>query len=318
MNVFITGATGFAGQHLVNSLLSQKHDIFGTSYPEMPEEIHGLQKEQVKENIFHMDIRKARELEDKLKDIQPDWLFHLAAVSNVGQSWEDRKNAMEVNIMGSFNLLEAVRKFTPHTRILFISSSDVYGGLSKKEKRLKETDQINIVNPYALTKANTEMMCHFYASIENLDIIIARAFPHTGPGQNSIFVCSDWALQIARIEKNLAEPVIKVGNLKAGRDFSDVRDVVKAYILLMEQGRKGETYNICSGEITELKTVLDILISYSSKDIQIQVDKEKLRKVDIQFLCGDNQKIKKETGWKPETPLKQTLFDLLEYWRGTI
>ena len=181
-----------------------------------------------------------------------------------------------------------------------------------------EEEPTQAVNPYAYTKLCGEILSRFYAQIENMDIVIARSFPHTGPGQSPDFVCSDWASQIARIEKGLAEPVIKVGNISVQRDFLDVRDVVKAYALLMEKGKTGEVYNVCSGKSVLLKEILNILLSFSSKAIEIQVDSQKLRKSDISLLFGDNQKIKQELSWEPKITLKQSLFDLLEYWRGKV
>jgi len=220
--------------------------------------------------------------------------------------------------MGTFYLFEGVRKFFPQARILFVSSSDVYGVLAPTEKALREEDSSHVVNPYAFTKVSGEILSKFYAEIENLCIIIARSFPHTGPGQSPYFVCSDWASQIARIEKGLAEPVIKVGNLSGKRDFTDVRDVVKAYALLMEKGRRGEVYNVCSGKAVALREILDLLLSFSSQKIEVHVDSSKLRKADIPLLLGNNQKIKGETSWEPEIPLKQSLHDLLEYWRKRV
>ncbi len=162
------------------------------------------------------------------------------------------------------------------------------------------------------------MLSQFYSQLEKLDIVIARSFPHTGPGQSPDFVCSDWAYQIACIEKGKEEPVIKVGNCKLKRDFTDVRDVVKAYILLLEKGRSGEAYNVSSGRAVQLQEVLDILLSFSEKKIEVEVDQQKVRKVDISLLVGDNRKIKKQTSWEPKIPLNQSLRDLLEYWRSHI
>lgn len=308
LKVFITGATGFVGCYLIELLDSPEYTIYGTSFPERPEA----------ENIFFMDVRSEEEIFRVIKEKKPDWVFHLAAVSNVKHSWEKRRETLEINIVGTFNLFEAIRKFAPLARVLFVSSSDVYGVSSAAGGALCEEEPTQAVNPYAYTKLCGEILSRFYAQIENMDIVIARSFPHTGPGQSPDFVCSDWASQIARIEKGLAEPVIKVGNISVQRDFLDVRDVVKAYALLMEKGKTGEVYNVCSGKSVLLKEILNILLSFSSKAIEIQVDSQKLRKSDISLLFGDNRKIKQELSWEPEIPLKQSLFDLLEYWRGKV
>ena len=310
MKVFISGATGFVGHHLIDLLSSPKYEIYGTSFPEMK-----AAAPDIKRNIFYLDIRSEKEVYKAINEVQPGWLLHLAAISNVKHSWEKKRETLETNLMGTFYLFEAVRKFAPQARILFVSSSDVYGFLSPTEKPLREEDSFHVVNPYAFTKVSGEILSKFYVQIENLDVVIARSFPHTGPGQSPDFVCSDWASQIARIEKGLAEPVIKVGNLSMKRDFTDVREVVRAYILLMKKGRRGEIYNVCSGRAVSLREILDILLSLSSQKIKVKVDSSKLRKADISFLLGGNQKIREQTSWEPKIPLRQTLHDLLEYWR---
>jgi len=308
LRVLISGATGFVGKHLISFLASADYEIFGTSFPEKPE---GGENE----NIFYLDVRSEENVFEVLERVKPDWIFHLAAISNVRHSWEKRKEALETNLMGTFFVFEAARKFTPQARILFVSSSDVYGVLLPEEKALNEEDVTHVVSPYAFTKVNGEILSKFYAEVEKLDIVIARSFPHTGPGQSPDFVCSDWACQIAQIEKGLAEPIIKVGNVEVKRDFLDVRDVVKAYTLLMQKGKSGEVYNVCSGKAVSLTEILDLLLSFSTQKIEAQVDPQKLRKADIPLLLGDNQKIKGETSWEPQIPLKQYLTDLLNYCR---
>ncbi len=313
LKVFISGATGFVGSHLIDCLDSPEYEIFGTSFPEKPKK-SGARGHK----IFYLDIRSDEDVLQVVREIQPDWIFHLAAVSNVGQSWEKRKETMEINLMGTFHLLESTRQFAPKARVLFVSSADVYGILMPREGVFHEEVSQRPANPYALTKICGEMLSQFYSQLEKLDIVIARSFPHTGPGQSPDFVCSDWAYQIACIEKGKEEPVIKVGNCKLKRDFTDVRDVVKAYILLLEKGRSGEAYNVSSGRAVQLQEVLDILLSFSEKKIEVEVDQQKVRKVDISLLVGDNRKIKKQTSWEPKIPLNQSLRDLLEYWRSHI
>jgi GDP-4-dehydro-6-deoxy-D-mannose reductase len=308
LKIFITGATGFVGRHLINLLGSAEYTIFGTSFPEKPG------PDDKKKNIVYLDIRSEKGITEAIKKALPDWVFHLAAVSKVKYSWEKRRETMETNLMGTFFLFEAVRKYAPKSRILLVSSSDVYGG-SSSATPLREEDSFHVTSPYAFTKVSGEVLSKFYVQIEKLNIVVARSFPHTGPGQSPDFVCSDWACQIAKIEKGLAEPVIKVGEIRVERDFLDVRDVVRAYVLLMKKGKKEEVYNVCSGKLISLKEILDILLSFSSKKIKVKVDPQKKRKIDIPCLLGDNSKIKKETSWEPEIPIEKTLQDLLEYWR---
>jgi len=311
MRILITGITGFVGTHLVKELDSSGAAIFGTAYPEMPE---GWDASAV-EGVFVQDVRDGKGLSSLVARILPEWVFHLAAVSNVKYSWQRRQETLETNLAGTLNLFEALREHSPHARVLFVSSSDVYGILSPVKKALREKDAVHPVNPYAFTKIGGEILSQFYAGIEGLDIVIARPFSHTGPGQSPEFVCSDWAYQIARIEKKQNSPVIKVGNIDAKRDFIDVRDVVRAYILLMQKGKKGEVYNICSGDAISLREVLNILLSFSSERIEVEVDPDKVRKIDLPLLVGDNRKVKRATSWAPKISIRQTLEDLIQHWR---
>lgn len=307
--VLITGATGFVGQHLLKFLEKEGFTVFGTSFPENPE--------PWQKNIVYLDLRQEKEVYELIRRFKPEWIFHLAAISKVAQSWANRREVMETNVMGYFHLLEACRLFQPQARLLFISSSDVYGQRESHgaPEFLSENEPLNIINPYAFTKACGEWLSQFYVNCEGLQIIIARSFPHTGPGQSSDFVCSDWARQIAHIELGLIEPEIRVGNVNLERDYTDVRDVVRAYFFLMIKGKSGEIYNVCSGRAVRLREILHILLSQTSFKVKIVVDEKRLRPLDIVRLVGDNKKIKAETGWAPQISLERTLADLLNYWR---
>lgn len=310
--IFISGASGFVGSTLARYLDFPENEIYGTSFPHKPKPL-GL---KCSNDIRYLDIRREGDITEFIKEICPDRVFHLAAISNVGCSWEKRRETIETNILGTQHVFEALRKYSPQTRVLFVSSSDVYGDASMDDRALCEDDDTKALSPYAYSKIGGELLSRFYADVEGLYIVIARSFPHTGPGQSPDFVCSDWAYQIAKIEEGSKEPVMKVGNIDVKRDFSDVRDVVKAYVQLLEKGRKGEIYNIASGKAVSLQKILDMLLSFSYLSIKVQVDSQRLRKKDILCLRGDNSKIRKETGWKPEISLRQTLEDLLEYWRN--
>jgi GDP-4-dehydro-6-deoxy-D-mannose reductase len=309
--VFVTGATGFAGRHLTALLPASENVVYGTSYPQAP----GPEEK----NILHLDLRSEREVFEAVKLSQPEWVFHLAAISNVRTSWERKRETLETNVMGTFHLFEALKKFAPGARVLFVSSSDIYGFSPGSEKTaarfLAEDEPFHLVSPYALSKFNGELLAGFYGRCEGLDIVIVRPFPHTGPGQSPDFVCSDWARQVVEIERGSREPVIRVGNLEAQRDFTDVRDAVRAYVLLLEKGRTGEVYNVCAGRGVALREILETLLASTLKKVRVEQDPEKLRKVDIRSLIGDNRKIIAETGWEPRIPLQTTLADLLEYWR---
>jgi GDP-4-dehydro-6-deoxy-D-mannose reductase len=309
--VFITGATGFAGRHLMAALPPLENTVYGTSYPQPPR--------PEEKNVFPLDLRSERDLYDAVRQVGPQWVFHLAAVSNVGYSWAHEKETLETNVLGTFHLFQALRKFAPEARVLFVSSSDIYGfspGVAASEPAVfSEDDTFHLASPYALSKYEGELMAGFYSRFGGLDIVIVRPFPHTGPGQSPDFVCSDWARQVIRIERGTQDPVIRVGNLEVQRDFTDVRDTVRAYILLLQKGKKGEAYNVCRGRGTALREILEILLSFSSRAVRVEKDPERQRKVDIPSLVGANRKIREEMGWEPQVPLQKTLADLVDYWR---
>ena len=258
MNILITGRQVSSGATSRGSWSAGARPapdaaaVFGTSFPQAPPAGAA--------NVFYLDLRAECDVRDLVRRVRPDRVFHLAAVSNVRSSWQARRETLETNVLGTHNLLEAVRLEAPRARVLFISSSDVYGVAGEGEAPLAEDRPLRVTNPYAYSKAAGEMMCGFYERIEGLDIVIARPFPHTGPGQAPDFVCADWARQIVRIERGEAEPILRVGNLDVRRDFSDVRDVVEAYAALMRKGRRGEVYNVCSGKALALREVLDFLL----------------------------------------------------------
>jgi GDP-4-dehydro-6-deoxy-D-mannose reductase len=310
--VLITGGTGFVGRHLMDALPPSDFTVYGTTYP--------LPPRAWEKNILYADLRSEREVHDAVKLARPQWIVHLAAVSNVRQSWEKRRETIETNVMGTFYLLEAVKKFAADARLLFVSSSDIYGAAAPGESAggpaLSEADPFHLIDPYALSKFGGELFCGFYGRADSLDIVIARPFPHTGPGQGPDFVCSDWARQIIQIERGAQEPVLTVGNIDVERDFTDVRDVVRAYVLLMQKGKRGEVYNVCRGEAVSLRRILDIYITQARKVITARQDPGKLRPVDICRLVGDNRKIRRATGWEPRIPLEQTLREILDYWRA--
>jgi GDP-4-dehydro-6-deoxy-D-mannose reductase len=322
--ILITGATGFVGRHLIATLRVSARltplEIFGTCFPEHPEHCADLCSDVPELKLIHLDLRSEETVMSLLKDVRPDRIFHLAAISHVRTSWDKRRETLETNLMGSFFLFEAARGLASKARILAISSSDVYGYLKpgRRPRAYREEERDGAVSPYAFTKVAGELLAEFYALRQKLHVVVARPFPHTGPGQTADFVCADWARQIALIEKNAAPAVIRVGNLEPRRDYSDVRDVVRAYDALMKKGRPGEVYNVSTGSATSLKAILHTLLSFSARTIEVRVDPAKLRQSDIPFLAGSNKKIQDATGWAPRIPLAKTLRDLLDYWRGRV
>jgi GDP-4-dehydro-6-deoxy-D-mannose reductase len=313
-HILVTGATGFVGTHLVQALDRPDNRIFGTSFPQEPGS-HGLACES---DFCRLDLRQGPGVSALVEAARPDWVFHLAAVSNVRHSWERRGETLETNLLGTQNLLEAIRTHAPGARVLFASSSNVYADMPFSGQGLKETDEVRPISPYALSKICGEMLCRFYTDVEGLDIVISRAFPHTGPGQSRDFVCSDWARQIVQIENGTHESEIRVGNIDVFRDFCDVRDVVLAYERLLETGKTGEAYNVSSGTAVALRLVLEQLLSLSGSSVEVRVDPEKLRKTDILRLQGDNRKLHEASGWEPAIPLERTLADLLDHWREAL
>lgn len=344
--IFITGATGFVGRHLIARLNERgaRVEIFGSCFPERPESCSELCLAERNVRLVHLDLRDAASVDTALASIKPARIYHLAALSQVKLSWEKRAETFDTNLRGTFNLYEAARRHTPKARILFVSSSDVYGFLEPRRRPCRESERGGVVSPYAFTKVSGELLGEFYALREKMPIVAARPFPHTGPGQTADFVCSDWARQIALIEKHkphgeaetealrtgrgagnrplegggAKSPVLRVGDLTLRRDYSDVRDVVRAYALLMAKGRPGEVYNVCSGRAVRLEWILETLLSFSRRRIDYEVDQARIRKVDIPHLAGDNGKLRLATGWEPRIPLARTLRDILEYWRARV
>jgi GDP-4-dehydro-6-deoxy-D-mannose reductase len=233
-------------------------------------------------------------------------------------SWQSKVYTYRVNILATANLLEAAAESAAPPRFLMISSAEVYGPLPREKMPITEDYPMNPVNPYAVSKASVELItCQFMRERPDLNWKIVRPFNHTGPRQTLGFVCSDFARQVALIEAGKMEPEIKVGNLAAERDFSDVRDVVRAYKLLLESDAK-DTYQVCSGTAYPIKGILELLLEKSSREIKVSLDESKLRPIDTPVIVGDNLKIRKDLGWEPQYSFEKTLEDLLEYWRGKI
>lgn len=301
--VFITGLTGFAGVHLSEYLEREGFEVFGTSWPQKVEN----------DRIFWLDLRHGRKLSKVLKSINPEWIFHLAALSHVGESWKKGKQTIFTNFLTTLNLLESAYHLPEQPKILFVSSAAVYGRVGRDELPVKENHPLNPSNPYALSKLLGENLSHLYNSL-GMEIFIVRPFNYTGPGQSPKFVCSDFAYQIVMIEKGNAPPQIRVGDLNVKRDFSDVRDVIGAFRIIMEKGEKGTPYNVCSGKSYSIEEILQTLLKFSQKKIEIVKDEKKFRKAEISDIYGDYSKMEK-LGWKPAIPLEKTLLDIIQWWR---
>lgn len=275
-----------------------------------------IQKEKV--DIYDLDILEKDAIVEVLNSVKPDYIFHLAAQSSVKLSWENPGLTIDINIKGSINLLESVREWGSKPRILMIGSGEEYGYISPETVPIQEETILHPGNIYAATKACQNMLSKIYSDAYQMNIIMVRAFNHIGPAQSPIFVVSDFCKQVAEIEKGKREAVIRVGNLSAYRDFTDVRDVVAAYALLIEKGKKGETYNVGSGKAIQIQSILKELLQLSSMEIKIEVDEAKLRPIDVPIIEADIKKLVETTGWKRKYELTDTLKETLNYWRQTV
>lgn len=313
--VLVTGVTGFAGSHLVDYMLT-RGDC----------EIFGIQRWRSRtENIEHFldritllecDLRDASSTRDTLERVRPDWVFHLAAQSFVPTSWIAPSESLTTNILGQVNLFEAVRRLELKCRIQLACSSEEYGMVYPDEIPIRETNPLRPLSPYAVSKVTQDMLGYQYWMSWQVDSVRTRAFNHEGPRRGPVFVASDFAKQIADIERGRKPPLVQVGNLDAKRDFSDVRDIVRAYWLALEKGEPGEVYNIATGRAWTIREVLDLLLSMTDRKIEVRQDPARLRPSDVPMLLGDATKFVNVTGWQPTIPFEQTLRDMLDYWRA--
>jgi len=316
-NVLITGISGFAGSFLAEHLLkSSEAKIFGTHISPDLSSISAIHNSLT---VRKVDLSVYSEVEKLLEEIKPDAIYHLAALTSPAQSFVDSTKTVVTNITMEMNILNAVlAKKMIHSRIIIVSSSEVYGMVAPTDLPIDEDTPMRPANPYAVSKIAQDYLGLQYFLSHKLDIIRIRPFNHIGPRQAPHFVVSTFAKQIAEIEKGLQDPVLKVGNLEAKRDFTDVRDMVHAYTLLAHKGKSGEAYNVGSGISHKIEDILQILLSFSSKEIKIEIDASRLMPLDVPELVCDRTKIEKTTGWKSTIPLEQTLKDTLEYWRGIV
>lgn len=317
MRVLITGVTGFVGSHLAEFCLARSGiQVFGIErWRSKTDNI-----EHVKDRVvmYDCDMRDASSVRNVIAEVKPEWIFHLAAQSFVASSWTAPSETLTTNIIGQLNLLEAVRECRLSPRIQIAGSSEEYGLAEPGELPIKETNPLRPLSPYAVSKVTQDLLAYQYAQSYHLHLVRTRAFNHTGPRRGEVFATSNFAKQIALIEAGAQEPVLRVGNLEARRDFTDVRDIVQGYWLALERGEPGEVYNLCSGRDVAIREVLEMLLGMTSKAIKIETDPQRLRPSDVPLLCGDGSKFFAQTGWQPKIPLRKTLEDLLNYWRERV
>ena len=314
--VLITGISGFVGSHLAEFLLEQGIEVHGTI--RWRSKLDNIKHIQDKVRLIETDIKDAHSMQKTVEEVEPDYVFHLAAQSFVPTSWKAPSETVGTNILGTLNLFEAIRNSNADPRIQVAGSSEEYGKVLPDELPIKETNPLRPMSPYAVSKVATDLLGYQYHQSYGLKIVRTRAFNHTGPRRGEPFVTSNFAKQVAEIEKGLKEPVIHVGNLNAERDFTDVRDTVNAYWLSVHKCEFGEVYNICSGVARKIQSVLDLLQNMSAVKIEVKQDPDRLRPSDVEILMCDCSKFKNRTGWEPKITFEDTMRDLLDYWRKLV
>lgn len=312
--ILITGITGFVGSWLAEYLIGMGMEVYGTiRWRSKRENIHHIED---RIRLMEADMRDSHSIGLVVNEVEPDFIFHLASQSFVPMSWRAPVDTMETNAIGTINLLEAVRTANCDPVIQIAGSSEEYGLVYPEEVPIKETNPLRPLSPYGVSKVAEDLISQQYFRSYGLKTVITRAFNHSGPRRGEVFVTSNFAKQIAEIKRGIREPILYIGNLNTKRDFTDVRDIVRAYWLAVNKCNYGEVYNICSEKNRTIQSLLDLLLSLSKiKDIQIREDTSRLRPSDVEILQGDCTKFKEKTGWKPEIPFEVTMEDLLNYWR---
>jgi GDP-4-dehydro-6-deoxy-D-mannose reductase len=312
MRVLVTGARGFVGRYLCDLLLARRHDVWGTFLEDdCADAALGL-------HLLKCDLRNFSDVRKAVQQVRPQQVYHLAALSSVRNSFDDPKSVYEANFWGALHLLEAVRALQPSARALLVGSAHEYGKVTRAKLPITEQHPLAPDTPYGVSKAAAGLLGNQFFQSYNINVIRARPFNHTGPGQSAHFVCSDFARQFAAIDLGRAQPIVHVGNVRMARDFSDVRDVVRAYELLLNKGVPGEAYNVGSGRAVPLSRILAILESFTSHEVRVNVEGKRVRSGESDVVYGSNRKLKKATGWRAEFALRTTLRDLYLYWKRNL
>lgn len=316
--VLITGVTGFAGSFLAEYLDKSTEDIlYGTYLTE--DSLQNVENDKDRLTSIKINLLDENEVQKLIDSEKPDFIYHLAALTSPSDSFRNPGNTITNNINAQINVLEAVKNsglFS--TRILIVSSADIYGAVSKKDIPIDEDTPLNPTNPYSVSKIAQDYLGLQYFLSYKMPIVRVRPFNHIGPRQSPAFVVASFAKQIAEIEKGQKKPVIGVGNLETKRDFTDVRDMVRAYVSVIKKGKAGDVYNIGSGVSYKISEILEKLLDLSKKTIEVKEDKSLFRPLDIPDRVCNYQKVKKQTGWEPEISIDDTLRSTLDYWREVV
>ncbi|MFX0138386.1 MAG: GDP-mannose 4,6-dehydratase [Candidatus Hodarchaeota archaeon] len=335
--ILISGVNGFLGSHLTDFCINKGKEVYGIDLPDRP--LKNLtqytkgqflcsSKDKMKAFGNSIQIPTSNEkfiflecnlnntdlLEKIIREIKPKYIFHFGAQPMILTSWEDPVGTIETNVIGTINIFEPIKKHNVKTRVIVACTSAEYGTVTSLNRPLKESDPLLAIHPYGISKIATELLARQYYINFGIEIINLRFFNQTGPRKKGD-ACADFISKIAKIELGLSEPVIEVGNLNSYRDFTGIKDSLKAIWLAATRGRPGETYNVCSGRKIQIRQILNIALSFSSKKIEVKENIPiKLRKSDEDIILGDNSKIKNELGWDVSIPIEETLKDMFEYW----
>lgn len=314
VRALITGITGFAGGHLAQILLDRGDEVFGMAR----DAGQGLSHLSQEITPAIIDMRDPLAVDTLIRETQPDAIYHLAGQAFVPLAWADPWMTLENNIRPQLNILEAMVKQKSQARLLIVASNEVYGRVSPDELPVNEDTPLRPNNPYGVSKVAQDILGLQYFLSHGVDVLRVRAFNHIGPRQSPVFVAASFAKQIAEIEVGLIEPVLHVGNLEAKRDFTDVRDVMRAYALLVQHGEPGEAYNVGTGEAHSVQSLLDILLSHTTADIKVEPDPARMRPSDVPVIYANNSNLRARTDWTPVHKFEDSLRQVLDYWRDDV
>jgi GDP-4-dehydro-6-deoxy-D-mannose reductase len=314
VRLLVTGAGGFVGGHLVDYLHAEQPqaEVHGVVIP------HGSVSWRAASGarVLEADLNDPLAAAAVVEEVRPDRVVHLAGQSSVHLSWLDPAGTLRTNVLGIVHLLDAARARALRPAVLVVGSAEEYGKVGPDEMPIREEAPLRPASPYAVSKVAQGALALLYGPAGGMRVVLTRTFHHTGPGRGEAFAESSFARQLAEIEAGLRPPVLKVGNLEAVRDFADVRDVVRAYWMLLERGEGGAVYNVCTGRGRRIRELLDMLLAASGARVEVRVDPDRLRPSDVPTQVGDPSRLREATGWEPRIPFERTLEDLLGDWRG--